>query len=81
MTEVTLKVTRLLVSDGLVWIFQNQLGSEPAGMLTQPFQGFTGNGPKNQKISSEQQFVGAGGQRRMDRLVQWHRCAGDMSNV
>ncbi len=74
-----LNVEWLLVSDGLVWVFQKLLIYWD--FHTQPSLGFTENGPKKRNIdkypviSSEQQLCGwkclvdVRGQRRMDRLV------------
>ncbi len=69
----------LLVPDGLVWIFKKLLIYWD--FHTQPSLGFTENGPKQEKISSERQLCGrkclvdVRGQRRMGRLVRDDRKA------
>ncbi len=69
----------LLVPDGLVWIFKKLLIYWD--FHTQPALGFTENGPKQEKISSERQLCGrkclvdVRGQRRMGRLVRDDRKA------
>ncbi len=74
-----LNVEWLLVSDGPVWVFQKLLIYWD--FHTQPSLGFTENGPKKEKISSERQLCGrkwlvdVRGQRRMDRLVRDDRKA------
>ncbi len=73
-----LNVEWLLVPDGLIWVFQKLLIWD---FHTQPSLGFTANGLKKEKISSERQLCGwkclvdVRGQRRMDRLVRDDRKA------
>ncbi len=69
----------LLVPDGLVWVFQKRLIYWD--FHTQSSLGFTENGQKKKKISSERQLCGwkclvdVRGQRRMGRLVRDDRKA------